>query len=97
MEGGKAALLSIHTEVLFFAGLASQQWGRKSSAAKSVVVLTEEGGSGLLSAQAQTLADYLLQVCCSPFKSYQWQGCSPDDVFEEMKNPDLMSSTHAEF
>lgn len=44
------------------AGLASQQWGRKSGAAESVVSLVDTGGAGALSAHAEKLGGHLLQV-----------------------------------
>lgn len=44
------------------AGLASQQWGRKTCAAKSVLLLIEIGGARTLSAHVDKLADGLLQV-----------------------------------
>lgn len=52
------------------AGLASQQWGRKSGAAKSVVSLVDTGGAGTLSAHAEKLGGHLLQVA-PPHAAYQ--------------------------
>lgn len=52
--------------MLVLAGLASQQWGRKSGAAKSVVSLVDTGGAGALSAHAEKLGVHLLQVAPPP-------------------------------
>lgn len=57
-------------------GLASQQWGRKRGAAKSVVSLADVGETGILSAHAQKLADHLLQVWKLP--------CPEFDLFRSL-------------
>lgn len=44
------------------AGLQSQQWGRKVSAAKAVKALCELGGNGSLAQNAASIARDLLQV-----------------------------------